>query len=116
MNICVSILFPIHCTLVCSLERHFLVLTHHVERRVLDMDDLCRVAVTVDVIDISVGANSHLARRQHGPRAAGPHSCRDDAPLGRVFCPMGTTKGFQASCWPAGHPLCVLHDASACFL
>ena len=52
------------------------------------------------------GANSHLARRQHGPQAAGPHSCRGNVPLGRVFCPAGTTKGFQASCWPAGHPLC----------
>lgn len=39
---------------VRPLERHFLVLTHHVERSVLDMDNLRGVAVIVYVIDIGV--------------------------------------------------------------
>ena len=54
---------PADCNKVCHvcsaaavrpLERHFLVLTHHVERPVLDMNNLRGVAVIVDIIDIGV--------------------------------------------------------------
>lgn len=54
---------PADCNKVCnacstaavrSLERHFFVLPHHVERAVLDMGYLHGVAVSVNIIDIGV--------------------------------------------------------------
>ena len=41
-------------TAVHTLERHFLILTYHVERSVLNMNDLRCVAVIVYIIDIGV--------------------------------------------------------------
>lgn len=54
---------PADCNKICCacsaatvrpLKWHFLVLPHHIERPVLDMDNLRGVAVIVDVIDIGV--------------------------------------------------------------
>lgn len=54
---------PADCNKICCaysaaavrpLERHFLVLLHHIERPVLDMDNLRGVAVIVYVIDIGI--------------------------------------------------------------